>query len=137
MSPKSMSVGLARIIGDDRDRIHCEFAAAPAIKEIDQAMVEARHHQHDALQLIDRAHRPGHREADRDRLEGFAEIFDVRLRRARVEHDPHEKVASLDIVELLGVKDVEPAVEQGGRDFRDDPGPVDAGQSEDGARARQ
>ena len=53
--------------------------------------------------------------------------FDVRLRpRAALNDDPHEEVAGLDIVELLGVEDVEPAVEQGGRDFRDDPGPVDA-----------
>jgi hypothetical protein len=47
-----------------------------------------------------------------------------------------KKVAGLDIVELLGVKDVEPAVEQGGRDFRDDPWPVDAGQGENVAFAR-
>ena len=73
MSPKfDVSVSLARIIGDDRDRLHREFAAAPAIEEIDQAMVEARHHEDDALQLIDGAHRPIHREADGDRLEGLA-----------------------------------------------------------------
>ena len=131
-----MGVGLARIIGDDRDRIHREFAAAPAIEEIDQAMVEARHHEHDALQLIDGAHRPCHREADRDRLESLAQLFDVRMRRGGVEHDPHEEVASLDIVELLGVENVEAAVEQRGRDLRHDPGPVDAGQGENVACAR-
>ena len=121
-----VGVSLTRIIGDDRHRIHREFAAAPAIEEIDQAMVEARHHEHDALQLIDGAHRPGHREPDGDRLEGLAQLFDVRLRSARVEDDPHEKVASFDVVELLGVEDVEAALEQCGRNFRHDPGPVDA-----------
>ena len=78
MSPKfDVGVGLARIIGDDRHRLHREFAAAPAIEEIDQAMVEARHHEHDALPLIDGAHRPGHRKANGDRLEGLAKSFDV------------------------------------------------------------
>ena len=89
-------------------------------------MVEARDHEHDALQLIDRAHRPCHREAGGDRLEGFAQGFDVRMRRGGVEDDPHEEVAGLGVVELLGVQNVETAVEQRGRDFRDDPGPVDA-----------
>ena len=35
-------VGLAGIIGDDRDDVHRQFAAAPAIEEVDEAMVEAR-----------------------------------------------------------------------------------------------
>ena len=131
-----MSVSIARIIGDDRDRIHFEFAAAPAIEEIDQAMVEARHHQDDALELVDGAHRPRHRKAAGDRLESLAQGVDVRVRPGRVEHDPHEEVASLDIVELLGVENVEAALEQGRRDLSDDPGAVDARQCENVPPAR-
>jgi hypothetical protein len=58
-------------------------------------------------------------------------------RAAGVEHDPHEKVAGLDIVELLGVENVEAPVEQRGRDFCDDPRPVEARQGENVAAARQ
>ena len=53
-------------------------------------------------------------------------VFGVCMGLSRVEGHPHEEVASLCVVELLGVKNVEAAVEQRGRDFRDDPGPVDA-----------
>ena len=131
-----VGVGLARMIGDDRNRIHRQFAAAPAIEEIDEAMVETRDHERDALALIGRAHRPGHRECGGDRLEFFAQSLDVRMRRGGVEHHPHEEVAGLRIVELLGVENVEPAVEQGGRDLRDDPRPVGARQCENMTRAR-
>ena len=61
-----------------------------------------------------------------DRLEGLAKSVDVCMGLSRVEGHPHEKVASFGVVELLGVENVEPAVEQRGRDFRNDPGPVDA-----------
>src|ERR1700733_4882495 len=67
-----VGVGLARIVGDDRHWIHGEFAAAPAIEEVDQAVVETRNHEHDALQLIDRAHRPSHRETGGDHFEFLA-----------------------------------------------------------------
>ena len=85
-------------------------------------MVEARDHEDDALQLIDGAHGPRHRQACCDRLEGLAQPFDIRPRRARVEHDPHTEVAGLDIVELLSVENVEPAVEQAADTFATIPG---------------
>jgi hypothetical protein len=125
-----VGVGLARIIGDDRHGIHRELAAAPAIEEIDQAVVETRNHQRDALQLVGRSHRPCHREVGGDRLELIAQALDLSMRRGGVEYDPHEEVTGLDIIELLGVENVEPAVEQRGCDFGDDPGPVDARQGE-------
>ncbi len=131
-----MGVSVARVVGDDRDRVHLEFAAAPAIEEIDQAVVEARHHQDHALQMIRSTERPCHPEGGRDRLERLAQALDVGVRRGGVEHDPHEEVASLDIVELLGVENVAGAVEQCGRHFRDDPGPVDARQCENVPPAR-
>jgi hypothetical protein len=99
-------------------------------------MVEARDREHDALELIDGAHQPRHRETGGDRLECFAQTLDAGVRRGGVEHHPHEEVASLDIVELLGVENIKSAVEQGGRDFRDDAGTVDARQGENMARAR-
>ena len=71
-----------------------------------------------------------------DLLELFAQALDVRLRPGRVEHHPHEEVAGLRVVELLGVENVEPAVEQRGRDFGDNSGPVGARQRQNVARAR-
>src|SRR6185437_7663177 len=44
-----MGVSLPRMIGDDRDRRHPELAAAPAVEEIDQTMVETRDHENDLL----------------------------------------------------------------------------------------
>ena len=44
-----MGVGLARVVGDDRDDVHRQFADAPAIEQIDEAMVEARDQDQRAL----------------------------------------------------------------------------------------
>ena len=131
-----VGVGLARIIGDDRHRVHRQLAAAPAVKEIDEAMVETGDHERDPLALVGRAHRPGHRKSGGDRLEPFVQALDVRVRPGGVEHHPHEEVAGLRVVELLGVENVEAAVEQRGRDFGDYSGPVGARQRKNVARAR-
>ena len=132
-----MVVGLARIIGDDRDRLHPQFAAAPAIEQIDQAVIEARDH---AARRAS-AGRPGastisSRNPRRSSSNVSRRASTSARAPARVEHDPHEEVAGLDVVELLGVENVEAAVEQRGRDFGDDPGPVDARQGENVACAR-
>src|SRR3546814_7274564 len=47
----------------------------------------------------------------------------------RAEFHPREKAAGQHIVELLGVQDVEPVLEQETRYRRDNPRPVDTGQS--------
>ena len=99
-------------------------------------MVETGDHERDPLTLVGRAHRPGHRESGGDRLELFAQALDVRVRPGGVEHHPHEEVAGLRVVELLGVENVESAIEQRGRDFGDNSGPVGARQRENVARAR-
>ncbi len=131
-----MGIGFARMIGDDRDRRHPELAATPAVEEIDQTMVETRDHENDPLQPVGGTHRPCHREIGGDRLEGVTQALEVRIGRGSVERHPHEEVAGFDIVELLGVENVEPAAEQGGGDFRDDAGPVDAREREDVASGR-
>src|SRR3546814_6283130 len=48
----------------------------------------------------------------------------------RAEFHPREKAAGQHIVELLGVQDVEPVLEQETRYRRDNPRPVDTGQSQ-------
>ena len=47
------------------------------------------------------------------------------------EHHPHEEVAGLDVVELLGVEDVLPVMGKKGRHRRNDAGAVRAGQGQD------
>src|SRR3954452_16246729 len=55
-------VGLAWMIGDDGCRNHVEFAGAPAIQDVRQAMIRGRDQQHDAAARRAVAHLPVHAE---------------------------------------------------------------------------
>ena len=126
-----MGVGLARIVGEDRHRLHRQFAAAPAVEKVDEAVVELRHHQRDPLPRVGGTHRPGHAEGLGERREVLAAGRRPRASGfGRVELDPHEEGAGQRVVELLRVENVEAAVEQHRRDLGDDARLVGAGQGE-------
>ena len=127
-------VGLARIVGEDRDDLHRQFAAAPAVEEIDEAMIETRDQHGDALFFVGATHRPRHRKSFRDRGERGAHRLGVGGGSRAVEGDAHEEDSGLGVVELLRVEDVEPALEQRRRNRGDNARPIGAGQREDVAR---
>ncbi len=94
-------------------------------------MVEARHQQHDALAVRLGPQRPGHGVG---RGESGAVVSEPRYIGplvSAVEIDPHEEIASLEVVELLRLEDVEAALVKRRRDLGDDPWPIGAGESED------
>src|ERR1700722_4930234 len=121
-----MGISVARIVGADPDDRHRQFPAAPAIEKIDQAMIEARDKDEDALSLVARAQRPGHRERFDDGGEARAQIRKPDRRSRGVESDAHEEVAGLGVVELLRVENIRAILVEAGRYCGDDAGPVRA-----------
>jgi hypothetical protein len=124
-----MAIGGARVVGDDGDDLHVEFADAPAIDQIGQAMVEFRREDHHLLARALRPHRPAHAEFVGERREGRAQRVEG-LRHDAIEDDAHEEHPALLIVILLRVDDIGAVIEQIGRNGGDDPRPVGAGQCE-------
>jgi hypothetical protein len=124
-----MRVGFARIVGDDSGDLHVEFADAPAIEQIGEAMVEARDEQQHAQLLRARAHPPVHAEGCGDRAEAFGQRLHPGAL-AEAEDDAHEEAAGDLVVELVGFGDVGAAGEQMLRHGGDDAGPVRTGEGE-------
>jgi len=123
-------VGLARMVGDDADDVHGEFADTLAIEQIDEAMVELGGEQQHAAALAPCADRPLHRERGGDRREAGAQCLRRRVD-GHVEDDPHEEAVGFDIVELVRLEHVAAEREQLGGDARDDARPVRAGEGQD------
>src|SRR3546814_10068491 len=73
---------------------------------------------------------PVHAEGLGDRRELLPKRAEIGGSIDRAEFHPREKAAGQHIVELLGVQDVEPVLEQETRYRRDNPRPVDTGQSQ-------
>src|SRR3546814_11268766 len=73
---------------------------------------------------------PVHAEGLGDRRELLPKRAEIGGSIDRAEFHPREKAAGQHIVELLGVQDVEPVLEQETRYRRDNPRPVDTGQSD-------
>ena len=118
----------ARMVGDDRHRIDRQFADAPAIEQVGEAMVELADHDHHPPPVA--AHElPVHRQLARERQESSAEALGPSSE--RIELDPHEKPVRLAVVELLRFEDIAALLEQEARDPRGDPRPVGAGEGED------
>ena len=126
-----IAVGLARMVGDDRGRDHLKFAGAPAIEDIGQAMIGFRHQQHHAAAAGAVAHLPVHAEAVGDRGEAGLQRRQIDREIGGVEHHPHEEMAGLDVVELLGVEDVLPVMGQKRRHRGNDAGAIRTGQGQD------
>ena len=94
-------------------------------------MVKARDQQRHLLAFVHRAHPPVHLEVLGDRGEFFAYSGNVGHGCRRIELDPHEEEAGLGGVELLGVENVEPGLEERLRNGGDDARPIGAGEGED------
>ena len=126
-----IAVGLARMVGDDRGRDHLEFAGAPAIEDIDQAVIGLRDQQHHPPAAGAVAHLPVHAEAFGDRGKAGLQRRQFDRKIGGGEHHPHEELFGLDVVELLGVEDVLAVMGKEGRHRRDDAGTIRAGQGQD------
>src|SRR5664279_6511318 len=123
----SAVIGLARMIGDDADDIHPELASAPAIEQIDQAMVEFRHQQQHLATLIPRPDLPNHPIMVADRLEAGDNLRNLPII-LEIEDNAGEEASGFGIVELMRLKDVAAMREQLGTYAGDDTRPVRAGQ---------
>jgi hypothetical protein len=122
--------GIARVIGDDRGRDHLEFAGAPAIQDIGEAMIGLRDQEHHPAAGGAVAHLPVHAEALGDRGEAGLQRRKIDREVGGGEHHPHEEMAGLDVVELRGVENVLPIMGQERRNRRDDSGTIRAGQGQ-------
>ena len=96
------------MIGDDGGRNHLEFAGSPAIQDIGEAMIGFRDQQHHPAAGGAVAHLPVHAEALGNRGEAGLQRHQVDREIGGVEHDPHEEMSGLEVVELLGVQNVLP-----------------------------
>ncbi|OIQ66944.1 hypothetical protein GALL_514830 [mine drainage metagenome] len=120
-------VGLARMIGNDGGRDHLQFAGSPAIQDIGKAVIGFRDQQHHAAAAGAVAHLPVHAETFRDRGEPGLQRRQIDGEVGGVEHHPHEEMAGLDVVELLGVEDVLPVMGEERRHRRYDAGAIRTG----------
>ena len=118
---------LARVVRHDGRNVHRQFADAPAVQQVDEAMVELGDEDHRPLAVGHVAHDPRHREPAGDGLEPGAQPARLGL---GLERHAHEEQARPDVVELLRVEDVAALLEQIGRHGRHDPRPVGAGEGE-------
>ena len=118
------------MIGDDGGRDHLQFAGAPAIQDIGEAVIGFRDQQHHPAAGGAVAHLPVHAEAFGDRREPGLQRRQIDREIGGVEHHPHEEMTGLDVVELLGVENVLPVMGKKRRDRRDDAGTIRAGQGQ-------
>ena len=126
-----IAVGLARMVGNDRGRDHLEFAGAPAIEDIDQAVIRFGDQQHHAATGGAVAHLPVHAEAIGDRGKTGLQRLQFDREISSGEYHPHEEFPGLDVVELLGVQDVLSIMGEKGRHRGHDSGAIRAGQGQD------
>ena len=77
------------------------------------------------------AHLPVHAEALGDRGKAGLQRRQIDREIGGGEHHPHEEMAGLDVVELLGVEDVLAVMGQEGRHRGDDAGAIRTGQGQD------
>src|SRR5438552_1703149 len=103
-----IAVGLARMIGDNGGRDHLEFAGSPAIQDVGEAMIGFRDQQHYSAAGGAVAHLPVHAETLGNRAEAGLQRRQIDREIGGVEHDPHEEMSGLEVVELLGVQNVLP-----------------------------
>ena len=118
------------MVGDDGGRDHLEFAGAPAIQDIGEAMVGFRDQQHHPAAGGAVAHLPVHAEAFRDGAEAGLQRRKVDREIGGGEDDPHEEMTGLDVIELLGIEDVLPVMGEERRYRRNDAGTIRAGQGQ-------
>ena len=118
------------MVGDDGGRDHLEFAGAPAIQDIGEAMVGFRDQQHHPAAAGAVAHLPVHAEAFGDGAEAGLQRRQVDREIGGGEHHPHEEMAGLDVIELLGVEDVLAVMSEERRYRRNDAGTIRAGQGQ-------
>ena len=123
-------LGVVGVVGDDRDELGAELAAAPAPEQVGEAVVLARDHDRDPLALARLGEAVLH-------LEAASAISSAKRRSSAsrsasaggVEDHPHEE-ATLGGRVLVGVDDVEPGVGEEAADGRDQPRPVGAGEQQ-------
>ena len=126
----SAIIGLARMIGDDADDIHPELADAPAIEQVDQAMVELRHQQQHLATLVPRPDLPHHPIMLADWPEAGDKIRNLPII-VEIENNAGEEASGFGIVELMRFKDVAAMRKQLGGYTGDDTRPVRAGERQE------
>ncbi len=119
----------ARVIGDDCHGLHRQFADAPAVQQVGQAVIELADHDEHPPRPVAQRKLPVHRVFGGNRCELCADHFARCL--ARIELDPHEEGIARPVVELLRFEDVAAAFEQERRDARGDARAIGAGQGQD------
>ena len=96
-----------RVVGDHAGDVHLELAAAVAVQQIDQAVVELGHHDEHAGPPVAVGNGPLHVLALRHFLELLAQAVDGRCAcRVAIKRHAGEKAAGQHIVKLLHVGDV-------------------------------
>ena len=118
------------MVGDDRGRVHRKLTGAPAIENIDQAMIGFRDQKHHPLARGAVAHLPVHGETVCDRGEAGLQRRQFHREVGGGEHHPHEEFVGFDVVELLGVENVLPAIGEERRDDGNDSRTIRAGQGQ-------
>lgn len=120
---------LARVVGDDRHRLDRQFADAPAIEQVGQAVIEPADHDQHAARPVAPHQLPAHRASFGKGGEGSAEGLGVAG--PGIEGDPHEEGIARPVVELLRLQDIGAAFEQQAGDLRGNARPVGAAQGQD------
>ena len=123
-------MGLARMVGDDRGRVHRKLADPPAIENIDETVIGFRDQEHHLAPRGAIAHLPVHAEALGERREAGLQRLQFDREVGGGEHHPHEELPGFDILELLGIENVLPVMGKKRRDGRNDAGTIRAGQSQ-------
>jgi len=109
------AIDLARMVGHDPGRDHLKFAGAPAVENIDQAVIGFGNQQHHAAVIGAVAHLPVHAETIGDGGKAGLQGLQFHCEIGGGEHHPHEELVGLDVVELLGIQNVLPVMGEKGR----------------------
>jgi hypothetical protein len=118
-----------RVVGDHGGDVHRQLALPPAPDQVGEAMVLLRGQDHHPAALLRIAQPPVHGVFLGQPAQAFAQRG--RLAGPGVEHHAHEEAARLLVVELHGVEDVRPTLEQRGRHARHDARLIGAGEGQD------
>jgi len=123
-----IAVIFPRMIGNDGGRDHLEFTGAPAIQDVGQAVIGFRNQQHHPAAGGAVAHLPVHVKSLGDRRESGLQRRQINRKIGGLEYHAHEEIDGLDVVELLGVKNVLPIMGKECGDGRNDAGTIRTGQ---------
>jgi len=101
---------ILRVVPDDADDLHRQFADAVAVKQVAKSVVEPAHHDEDLAWHVLGAQLPLHLVFAGQWLELLSDCADVAV--DDIEFDPHEERIVVRVVELLGFGDVPAAIKE-------------------------